>query len=1505
MKISFEQPDIEKITVNFKYRAFEGKDYPLNLLDHYDFERLSYFLYKEEIITAKSLDYDDISLMSGVRDQGKDCVFYKNNLIAAIIQCKHSKNNKPLHQANCAKEIIKYCLYSNEDRSLLPDTKTFVYYFASSSGFDSAADSLLRSFSKKITNHNKRELWTKQVIKAHKSLETLKYSDIENNLLNTLSQIKIQVILPVDIQSLLEKPYNQHIITKFFSVKSVADNTEVKKLSDKIDNLNLDSHGKPLKSSTILKEFREASCYLSEQVKTTFSAKHNISLERGVTVDILNWIKSDVKPEENICILKGHAGSGKTVILNNVFHQLSAYKIPVIALKADAKEVNSIPELEEKFGLSNPLINSLEVLCSEYEKVVVIIDQLDALSQTLSANRDALRTYILLFNKLRGMQGIRVVVSTREYDLNYDADLTPLKKFKTFDAGLLKEEEVKDLLKELSVKGYTDNLVRLLQTPLHLELFCQVYNSENKNTQFFSLYNLYNELWDKKVSKKLSRELRNNLKATLYSMADKMYSGQLTVIGSVSYDEEDLKLLVSDGLIIKRNSKQIQFFHQTFYDYLFARQFVEKGKNIIHYLKENNQGLFIRSSLKIILAYLRDFDIRKYEQLIIDIITDNRIRFHLKQLTIAFLGFVQEPEKEEKEIAKKVLFNTEFELLFLESLFSKAWIAFALEEGLIQKYYELKEFERINTVFRALTQNIENSKDLILDYLFTLVPDESNHYFINRILWFQNTWNSRTIELFKKVKQQLRQDVYQYCDSLKKALIVDQKWVFLEYKQNLLQRTEKINNTVRDMNFDHAEEEFLKELFAFNANEALLLCEVVLKKIIGNSTYESRRSKVTLDGAFSFFTRKENLNGQDQFLNMIIEEVERLSINNSPLFKDFLKRHNKSNSETFLRILLYGLLANPKKYHGDSFNLIKTLYKKKAFEGSGKLQFLIRQIVTSIYALLSSRNKMELNKMILNIGLKYKNATFTHPATKQKLHFKDYGHDKYLFLCAIPITERNQYIVLKREFQELERKFGSIRDKEPNVIRVSVGSAPYIDKTYKKMSLANWEKSFHKIAEENEINNRSSFKGGVVEHSRTFEKEVSERPEFFFPLIEKIINEKKVDTYYMVQGINGLIKANYSVPKTYSLYLSLLTHQLDTEEHIIYSVWNSDYFIKNNHLTKVLITFLVSQALYGKDVVKDDEQNPLQRAINTIRGAAIDRLARIDDKRFEKEIFDTLNKIIEDENVYYLKATIAIHCAYLLNINPDKAFDLFLKLNKADERLIKESIWSADYFANQYFNQMGFFFEAAIKREDLAEKNKSLAIILAKGWLNNKVDSEKYLFALLKKSNKAKAAIIDVAIHPKNIFKNDGLDSKCVKLFNLYLDNTDKDIVFEYSRLFLRLDPKSFEQLFPLLKKYSQSKVFKVAPAYFCQYIMKCSKQNTYKCSELISDFDKLLPTDISQSTHYDSEPIQVILSIYNTLGDSQQDNIVKEKCMDMFDKMLQIPHLRNAANKAIELVDK
>jgi len=60
--------------------AAAGLAFPLAGLDDRWFEELTCWIYLEEIETGIWKDkYDDIRLMSGVRDDGKDCVLYKNS----------------------------------------------------------------------------------------------------------------------------------------------------------------------------------------------------------------------------------------------------------------------------------------------------------------------------------------------------------------------------------------------------------------------------------------------------------------------------------------------------------------------------------------------------------------------------------------------------------------------------------------------------------------------------------------------------------------------------------------------------------------------------------------------------------------------------------------------------------------------------------------------------------------------------------------------------------------------------------------------------------------------------------------------------------------------------------------------------------------------------------------------------------------------------------------------------------------------------------------------------------------------------------------------------------------------------------------------------------------------------------------------------------------------------------------------------------------------------------
>lgn len=562
MELTFFEPDINSLEGETKPLANMGKNYPLYSLNHRDFERLIYSLYFQEISNSK-IPFNGIALMSGIRDKGQDCVLYNNKVKTGIIQCKHSEIDKPLSIKQCAEEIIKFVLYSIQENSLIPDINNFTYYFASSSGFATKADEYLRLFATKIKTEANLEKWTKSILKKY-TLINKSYDEIKNELKRIFSSLTVKPIVPDDIQSLLSV-YRSVTVQRFFEVQIVVDNTALGPIKAGIEKLN-DNFSKQLPDSKkLIAEFADASLFL-RNYKSSFSLKNPLQIQRNETDKIIQWVKSPLKDkEESVLIVKGGAGSGKSVILNNVFCLLENDGLPVIALKADEINATTIEELEKKTGLSAPLVKAIEIIAGEYAKVVVIIDQLDALSQSLSANRDNLGTYNLLIEKLKRITNARIIISVREYDLNYDPYLILFKKNTSFNVSLLPADDVKAVLAALKVSPFSDKLVTLLSTPLHLELFCQVYSERNKDVKINSLYDLYNELWRIKIVKKAKKALRPDLQKTLYALASKIYEYQGSLsVNSVNFDIDDIEYLKTEGLLLENNRKEVMFFSPDF-----------------------------------------------------------------------------------------------------------------------------------------------------------------------------------------------------------------------------------------------------------------------------------------------------------------------------------------------------------------------------------------------------------------------------------------------------------------------------------------------------------------------------------------------------------------------------------------------------------------------------------------------------------------------------------------------------------------------------------------------------------------------------------------------------------------------------------------------------------------------------------------------------------------------------------------------------------------------------
>lgn len=76
-------------------------------LDDRRFEEFVRDLYyqdiQEKIVNNK---FDDVVLLSGNKEQGRDCVLYKNGNSVGVVQCK--LYDKVLTKPECAREIIIY-----------------------------------------------------------------------------------------------------------------------------------------------------------------------------------------------------------------------------------------------------------------------------------------------------------------------------------------------------------------------------------------------------------------------------------------------------------------------------------------------------------------------------------------------------------------------------------------------------------------------------------------------------------------------------------------------------------------------------------------------------------------------------------------------------------------------------------------------------------------------------------------------------------------------------------------------------------------------------------------------------------------------------------------------------------------------------------------------------------------------------------------------------------------------------------------------------------------------------------------------------------------------------------------------------------------------------------------------------------------------------------------------------------------------------------------------------
>ena len=170
---------------------------------------------------------------------------------------------------------------------------------------------------------------------------------------------------------------------------------------------------------------------LKQKIKSTSSILHQhkntwgqtgIHLPRLISHEIVSWLsRADLGTNENVGILVDQAGMGKTVIMRDILDELEAAGSVVFAVKADQQlfDATNSREFFETLFHSWSLEQAIDRL-AKIERVVFLIDQIDALSLTLAHDEKALNVLLDVVAKLRRIPNVSILISCRLFDLNSD-----------------------------------------------------------------------------------------------------------------------------------------------------------------------------------------------------------------------------------------------------------------------------------------------------------------------------------------------------------------------------------------------------------------------------------------------------------------------------------------------------------------------------------------------------------------------------------------------------------------------------------------------------------------------------------------------------------------------------------------------------------------------------------------------------------------------------------------------------------------------------------------------------------------------------------------------------------------------------------------------------------------------------------------------------------------------------------------------------------------------------
>lgn len=1278
-------------------------------------------------------------------------------------------------------------------------------------------------------------------------------------------------------------------------------------------------------------------------LKTWKSDIKGVHVDRKEVAGILNWVHSDknAKAQDRVALVVGNAGMGKSVIMSDVLKKLEDEDIPVLGIKLDKLHFYSMKGLDEESGVGKgqSIISVYEELNKRYNRSVILIDQIDALSMSLSSDRRSMDVASLLIRKLNMLPNVRIIISCRRFDLDFDYTLKQFDIYNKFYINELPEEEVNKILVILKVNPnkISARVKKFLGTPINLYLYSLINKPDLLNGEALTLQRLYDELWSQMLRNSTDRTKLNDF---LSEVVTRMYNEQtLTINGRIFQDkyEPQITYLLSTGFMVGDIDNGIQFLHQSLFDYTYARKFIESGKSIIDELKCEHQGLFVRSRVRQVLLYMRELSPKQYIRTLDNILfeLDNNqpvIRFHIKVLALNALGLCENVADEEKQYFKdKVISDPILGPIFVNSVNSRCWFNIIVHESdygskLLTGYAN----EELTSQMTSLCWSVFTlDENLVLDYLEQLTKlsnknlDSFVFYIICHLGWYGNNWK-KLFEIFDRVKGK---DTFpQSYDFLRKALDIEPTFVAKELKRHIKACSENLKQDIFDrFKIDSEAGTIFDELKEKSPQLAYEVSLYAIHIVFDKTIYPGEVDGLKMSSEFIAYERNRlfSSNSVTDFFDYALAYIEKQAKKVPNEIQNTLAEFLSSNRWIDIMFPLVGYSANSSFFKHEIYSLLTNrdwLYN--IISASTVLTYNIKLMFKSSFMLFTKEEQKKIFDTIINIHPDWELMPFKeHAKYDQPIMEKGKTFGSFIrFLDQDDYIRENFHDIYIR-YDKVKEKFKHLETHEPNKTMTRSGWVGVSKSAYDNMSDEDWLKLMKKYNKN--VFNVDFDKPTMTGISMQFKQKVMSNPQHYADFIIKANDDSSINIGYILSGFEGLA---YYDEKTDEGKKQNDNEKINKEEvYKVFSViskrfegninkfgdaslWkflrSIRYFLVKEYMPQDVFNFIcraVKEADEDKDANNEKDMQPYQTGINRARGAAGELLVDCSylGKEYEEGIFSTLESVADNLSVT-TRAAVMLNMARLNWLNPERSLQLYLQLmHDYKPSLMAMPVHDMNplvYYINYGFDELVPLFEKAI---DIPPCHQAMTQILWFAFIKHKDGAEQLLHKMINASKEAALSFIKVVERYNSTVS---LTTSMKYIFEL-MKSTEEEII------------KNIEIVYGGSKYWDDSELETFTNEFVKNLCCKYASKSFYEC---MSSFIRKKPQKVlewilevyrwkkkTKNEFFDIQRILEILTLsYNAVRKYDMHNEVLENAMDTLDEILEDSEKRQYLSNFLNELD-